>query len=35
MDVWGIPLVLVTLPNIFLGGVSHARPPVSLGESFV
>ena len=32
VDIWGIPLTLVTLFYIILRGFSHARLPVPLGE---
>ena len=32
VDIWGIPLTLVTLFYIILRGFLHARPPVPLGE---
>jgi len=32
VDIWGIPLTLVTLFYIVLRGFSHVRPPVTLGE---
>ena len=32
MDIWGIPLTLVTFLCIFLGGSWHAMPPISLGK---
>ena len=35
VDIWGIPLTLVTLFYIVLRGFSHARPPVPLTKGLI